>query len=442
MIRRVFTLSLSLFTVLVLSAEVLTDSAYLVLYHHYYQLFDTDSAKEFHEISSRLQQNFIEKGDMLKYFKFRQNEIYYDAAHEETYTAIIKTNDLLEEMKNSDVKHYELAYMTLGSIFEMRGTYRVAIHYYQKALDNIDETDSTGLAHIYSQMANINLARNAKLAQQWLKRMDNSISSDSLYYRSYLTLQGQMYFFNGDKNNFMKTKQEFDAFSERQTTLDHNGEHILNLMEVAFNGKYEKALNMLEEEVQDYDDIRRCDIRIRIYEMMGAQSMAVKETNRRRDIRDSLSNDMIFNNLNEINASIGMAKINEEAAKEREHWMGTAVILLLLALGLSISRYITYRRYQKKIEVQNQQLEKALQEAKESERMKDIFIQNISQEMRTPLNTITECTQAITDEGVELSEAETDKMLQDIGQNTVTIIDIVDDLLEVSLEGSKEWSQA
>lgn len=437
MIRKILILSVGLFWAFTLLAEE-KDSAYMALYRHYYQLFDTDSTEEFYKTSELMQERYVEKGNILSYYKIRQNEIFYDADHGEFYKAIKKANDLLEEMKGSETKHYELPYMSLGSIFDQRGNYRIAVHYYQEALNNISPEDSTGLAHIYSQLASVNLTRNAEKAWKWTRCLASVISHDSLYYKTYLTLKGQIYFFCGEKDDFFKNKCEFDDFLKRMPSLDANGEQVMKIMDNAFNGKFDEALHLLNEKTQDYDDIGRCDIRIRIYEMMGHNDLALRETKIRRDLRDSLSNDLLFNNLNEINAAIGVAKLNEKVAKEREFQIDAVILLLLIAIGLTISRYISQRRYQKKIEKQNEQLEITIDEAKESERMKDIFIKHISHEIRSPLNVITGYAQLITNPAFELETKERNKMVQAIGRNTIAITDIVNDLLEISQEESKE----
>lgn len=438
-VRKILVLSIGLLFTLTASSKNIDESAHLALHRHYYRLFDTDSIEEFYKVSGQLQQNYIQKGNMLSYYKIRQNEIFFDAEHERTFQAITKANDLLEDMRKSKgEKFYELPYMSLGSIFEAHGAYRVSIYYYQEALKSINPKDSTGLAHIYSQLAAINLTRDPDMARQWIERMGNIISYDSLYYKSYLTLKGQYYFYKGEKEDFIKTKQQFDEFLKRTPALDHNGEQILKIIESAFVGKYGEALSLLEQESQDYDDLRSCDIRIRIYEMTGNIKKALEEADKRRDLRDSLSNSLLFNNLNEISASVGVAKLNEEAVKDRELWLGSVIFLLVIAFALMASRSITRRRYQKRIEAQNEELEIALDEAKESDRMKDIFIKHISHEIRTPLNVITGYAQIISNPVFDMRKEERNKMVRAIGQNTVAITNIVNDLLEVSQEDSKE----
>ena len=440
MMRRMLIVSVGLLCVLTAWAaeEVVKDSAYMALYHRYYRLYDSDSIEAFYDVSRQLEQRYMDQGKVLSSYKIRQNEIFFDEAHDKIFQAITKANKLLEDMKHSKTKYYELPYMSLGTIFETRGTYRIAIHYFQEALNNIDPKDSTGLAHIYAQLVALNLTRHIGKAREWSDRLSSVISDDSLYYRQYLTLQGQIYFFSEDKDNFFKTKREFDAFSKRKAALDHNGEHIMKVMESTFLGRYDEALRLLDQESQDYNDITRCDARIQIYRMMGRSDWALKETDKRRVIRDSLSNDLLFNSLNEINAAINVAKLKEKAAQEREHWLDIVIILLLIAFALAASRYIINRRFERKIKKQNEKLEIVLAEAKESERMKNIFIKHISHEIRTPLNIITGYAQVITNPAFELEKEERNRMVQAISQNTVAITDIVNDLLEASQEESKE----
>lgn len=437
MTRRILIWSVGFFFALTTSAKEEKDSAYLALYHHYYQLFSTDLTEEFYAASKELQENYLKRGEVLKYYKIRQNEVFYDADHGNFYLAIKKANDMLNEMKNKNIKHYELAYMSLGNIFELRGNYRIALHYYQEALNYVDPNDSMGLAHVYSQLASINVTRNIEEARQWTVRMGNVISSDSLYYKSYLALRGHIYFYSGQRDFFLKIKQEFDRFVNSTSLLDNNGEHVMKVMENAFYRNYDEALWLLDQESQDYDALARCDIRIQIYKMMGNITLALKETNRRRDIRDSLNNDILFNNINEINTAINMSKLDEKNAQERELLMTDVILLLFMATGLFISRHITHRRYQKDTEERNRQLEIALDEAKESERMKNIFIKHIGSQINTPLKAITSYAEVITNPELELGEKECNKIVQAIEKNTTTITNAVNNLLEYSLEESK-----
>ena len=440
MTRKILLLTVGFFFAFTAVAKEKVDSAFMELNRHYYRLFDTDSTEEFYKVSTQILQYYRKKGELDNYYLMLQNEIMYDASHGESYKAIKKANDMLEEMKTSKVKRYDIVYLTLGNIFETRGNYRMALHYYQKSLDSTAPIDTFGLVNIYTQLVSANVARDTEKAWKWNERLGSLITKDMVLYKLYLSLKGEVFFFKGEKEKFIENQREIQRFLEEKprSHIYTYGDHGLKVMENAFLGKYDEALRLLSQESQDYDGIRQYDIRIRIYEMMGHLDWALEETNKRRDFRDSLNNDLLFSNINEVNAAAGITRLNEQAAEERELWLGTVIILLFVALGLSLSRYFSRQHYQKRIIKQNEELEIALDEAKESERMKNAFIQHISHEIRTPLNVITGYAQVIVNPSFELGKAERDNMLQAIGRNTVAITEIVNDLLEISQEESKE----
>lgn len=440
MIRKLFLMMAGLFFALTISAKEDPDSAIINIAREYYRLYNTDNAEEFYKYSELLCKYHFDRGEFAYYYMMRQNEIFYDSEHGETYKAIKKANDLLEEMKESDEKRYDIVYLALGHIFEQQGNFRMALHYYQESLDNTAPTDSAGLANIYAQLAAANITRDPDKAWYWNERMGSMLTPTSLDYKPYLVHKARIQFFKGEKKEYFETRRELDEAVKgyKNASAYPFGDHVIKLMDAAFLGKYEEALQLLDEKTQDYDAIQCYDIRIRVYEMMGQYPKALEETDKRRDLLDSLSNDLLFSNINEINAAAGIARISEKASKERELWLTAVIILLIVALGLSASRYITHRRYQRRIVRQNEQLEIALDEAKESERMKNIFIRHISHEVRTPLNIITGYVQIVSNPEFELEKEERDTLLKAIEKNTVAITDIIDDLLEVSQEESKE----
>ena len=419
-------------------AQEKKDTAYQRLYQRYYQLFGTNQKEKFYQVSAEIQKYYKSRGDLTAYYKMRQNEIFYDTQHGESYKAIKKVHEMLEDMKDDNINHYELVYNTLGAIFETRGNYRMADHYYREAVRNVLPEDTATLVHAYAQLASLKVSREPDKAWEWNERMGALVKKDSPFYKVYLVLKGEIYFFKNEKSNFLQIKKVYDDSTKGSPGYKNYGYQIMDIMQKVFEGKAHEALQLLEGDIPDLPAINRCDFRIQIYDMIGEKNLALKEVNWRRDLRDSLNSDMIFNNINEINAQVGISKLNEKAAKEREMWFFVVILLLLLALGLIVSRYLVRRRYQKRIIKQNEQLEIALSEAKESDRMKSSFIEHVSHEIRTPLNIITGYAQIISNPSFKLNEEQRGMMLQAISQNTVAITDIVNDLLEIAQDESKE----
>jgi signal transduction histidine kinase len=86
-------------------------------------------------------------------------------------------------------------------------------------------------------------------------------------------------------------------------------------------------------------------------------------------------------------------------------------------------------------------LAKALERAKESDRMKTAFVQHISHEIRTPLNIITGFAQVVSNPDYELSDEERSRIMADITHNTTEITNFVNELLELSESESQSQYQ-
>jgi signal transduction histidine kinase len=97
------------------------------------------------------------------------------------------------------------------------------------------------------------------------------------------------------------------------------------------------------------------------------------------------------------------------------------------------------RRLQKKLIKKNKELEIALSRAEESDRMKDSFIEHVSHEIRTPLNVITGFAQVIANTDYSLDDESRKHMLKEINKNTQEITYIVNELLEVAENESREY---
>jgi signal transduction histidine kinase len=290
---------------------------------------------------------------------------------------------------------------------------------------------------IYSRLASLKMVREADKAWEWNEKFGALCKHFPDYYKVYLALKGGISFFREDRRTFLKTYDEFQQFIKEHADLDEYGVGTMKICHTAFNGQYDEALELLKTTNQDFDALKNFDFRIKIYEMMGNEHLAVSEANKRRDYRDSLNSDMLYNNISQVNAELNVAKINQQAAEERELWMVIVILLLLGIIAVSMAWSIWYRRINQQLKKQNQDLESALDRAEESDRMKSAFIEQVSHEIRTPLNVITGFAQIITNPSYQLNEKERDEMLNAISKNTHEITNIVNELLEVAQDESR-----
>lgn len=421
------------------------DTAFTNLYHRYFELYADSNETAFYEASDKLKEYYLKANNLDSYYKVLLNEILYDTEQGKAYRAIKKCGAMLEEMEQKNDKHYDIVYSALGNIYDMRGNYRLANKYYDEALKACAPTDTGALISIYSRIASLKAHREPHKAWEVNEHFGKMCTNNPQYYKVYVVLKGEISFYMKDRQRFEKAYEQYLKIREDYPLLDGYGKDMMKMVHATFQGDYETALQCLSHESTDYDVLDRCDMRIQIYEMMGEVEKAMQEVAYRRDLRDSLNSDMLFDNMNELNAEMGLTKMQEEtlekekeATKRQNMLLSITIILLLAALGLVISRYLMRRRLQKQLVKKNKELEIALMRAEESDRMKTSFIEHVSHEIRTPLNVITGFTQVITNPSFKLEAAERDKMIHDISVNTIEITNIVNELLEVAQEESRQ----
>ena len=344
-------------------------------------------------------------------------------------------------MKNDGIKQYEVVYTVLGTLFESRGNYRMANEYYMKALKSADPQDEGTLISIYSRLASLKGNREPKEAWKWNEQFGAMTQHYPEYRQTYLIQKATISFFLTDKKKFMETYRQLEVNRQEHADRDDNGLSTIKIMKDVFDGNYEEAAKSIQADTLNGDDLNQLDIYIHAYEMMGMGKQALEQVNKRRDLRDSLNNNMIFESINAINAEVGLANLNEKAAKERELWLAAIIVLLMIALALVVWRHLTRRSYRKKLQQQNKELEIALSRAEESDRMKDSFIEHVSHEIRTPLNVITGYAQIITNPRYHLTDEQRNRFINDISKNTTEITYIVNELLEVAQDESREYYQ-
>ena len=421
------------------------DTAFANLYRRYLELYTDSNETAFYQATEQMKAHYLKKQNMDSYYKVFLNEILYDTEQGKTYRAIKKCSDMLQEMKEKNENHYDIVYSALGNIYDLRGNYRMAKKYYHDALKACEPSDTGSLISIYSRIAQLQAHREPQKAWEVNEYFGKMATKWPNYYKVYVVLKGEISFYLKDKKHYEEAYQQYLKCREEHPMLDAYGRDLMNMLHATFTGDYQTALEILSHDSPDFDPLDRCDMRIQIYDMMGEKEKALREADYRRDLRDSLNSDMLFNNINEINGEMGLQRMKEEAlekekkaTKRQNLLLSIALIMVVAALGLVISRNLMRRRYQKTLLKQNKELEIALSRAEESDRMKDSFIKHVSHEIRTPLNIITGYAQIINNPDYDLTEEERSRMLSDISKNTQMISYIVNELLEVAEDESKQ----
>jgi len=418
------------------------DTTYQDLYKEYSILFykdDQESVKKFYDIIKKLEDYHLKNDNLYGYFSIRLGEVFYENDHKRSFDAIQKANLLFNEMKRRGEESYFLVYEALGHIFQSRGSYRMAEKYYLDANKNSANADNLVKMRIFFRLANLHMINHPETARKWNKQCEELSRQYPDYRQAYYVVESIIDFSLNDANSFKEIYNQYTELRKNNPGLDDNGQYIMYVIYHAFRKEYKLSLERLNMPSSELNEIERLDLKRLILQRMNNYPEALKTEIKRGALVDSLNTDMLFDNLNKINAEMEVAKMETKVAKERQIWLVIALILLLFIIAALVWRHITRHRMRKQLIKKNRELEIALDRAQESDRMKTSFIKHVSHEIRTPLNVITGFAQIITNPEYELEAEERNKMLNDIGKNTAEITNIVNDLLDVADEESKEY---
>ena len=102
------------------------------------------------------------------------------------------------------------------------------------------------------------------------------------------------------------------------------------------------------------------------------------------------------------------------------------IIIALLLAGGAIGFFFIHRRYERK-------LKNEVTRAQKSERLKSVFLENISRTLRTPLNAILGYTNMILeDENGTMQPAQVKELATNIHQNTEQLLGFVSKVFELT----------
>ena len=438
MLRKLILLVTGILFVATIQAKDRPNTALLDRFQRLFADHNPDSTQAFYDLSSQLQKFYDQRGQKEDYYHTRRVEVRYEADRHNFFDAIKKGNAIVAEMKQKgDIDKYgDIAYSSLGTVYNRQGNSEMAARYFRDALQAVNPMDTARYIHATAGLAHAYVVTDPDRALQLNEQLGELLQLDSTYYKVYLAHKVQIYFYQNDKPHFLEALKEYEDLLKRPNSPQyHYGEHTIDVMASALTDKHDEVLRKLDEFAERPG---RFEAAMRSYQQIGRPDLALQEIHRQLLTQDSFNNDLLNENLNQLYESLGINEMQRKAARERQFWFITVIVLLLVGLGLIISRYIMRRRFVKKIMHQNEQLEIALDEAKEAERMKATFIQHVSHEMRTPMNIINGYSQIIADPSYELDAENRAQLIQAINQNTQAMTTTINDLLEISSDSSKE----
>ena len=381
-----------------------------------------DSAKFFPAVKA-LEDYLLARQDVHGYYTQRCNEIVFLMNRQKIYEAYKLARRLSVELREKKLdKEMYMAYNMQGHINRICGNRDAAKESFQKVIQLMEEEGYwESMPPIYMNIVNVEMGDNPQEALELLARA-REIAEKYAPERVFDidTRRTIAYYNDGDMPQFLKGYKAYKEGEQEGKTSVHG--RMLEVYFLASQGKTDEAVKMAQEEFNEdgYDAITQ------IYQKAGRWEEAFNAQRKAFEATDSVHNVVLSNNMQGIRDELLVYDAEREAARNRLIALSIIVCLLGALVGLLAYLFNTRRRHLA-------QLNAAYQHALESDKMKTRFIQNVSHEVRTPLNIISGFSQVIADPSLTESDEERQNMAGMMQKSAQQITNLIDEIIGLSL---------
>ena len=359
--------------------------------------FNSDNEGAFYIAAQRYREHHLQNGDQHLYFQGWMHEVLYDVNHNHFYRALRKTNLMHNDMRQRHAeKEYYNATHLRGIIYSLLGNMEMARQYFERAMEEVDHSQPTNLISLYMDLANIEMDTKPEEA---MKHLDCAISI--------IKANGGRYEYSdaiGFKAIIAYAMRDWDTV----------------------NKSYQEYMRLKETLGNDFSTTYYNYVKITAKAFIAQkQYTAVKDS-----VNNVIMSEEMVGSANDIAV---IERQNEECSErsERMKWGMLALVPVACLMPFAACK-INRRKYTRKLQQQNKELLIARDKAKEAERMKIKFIQNMSHEVRTPLNIISGFAQVISEPNNNITEEERAEIAARIANSTNNIVNIINEILDIS----------
>ncbi len=429
--RRVLLLALLTLCLNIESAGVdrTKDAVYLALRDSVHHSFNDGDCDRFFHAVSKLEDYLLSQNDLHEYYTQRCNEIVFLMNQQKIYEAYRKARQLSKELRERKLdKEMYMAVNMMGHINRYCGNNEAAKQCFYQVIDMMEkEGYQASIPPIYMNIVNVEIGddpEEAQLLMDKAKKIAEEYAPDKVF--DIETRKSVSYFNNGDTKTFLEGYQAYREGVAKGLSSVHG--RLMEVYNLAAQGHTDEAVKMAKEELSDdsYDVITM------IYEKAGRWKDAYQTLRKGNVVNDSIVNVVLINSMQGIEDEMELYEAKRQT--DRNRFFGLSLIILLLLLLSAALTYIVLARRR-----HMNQLKSAYNHALESDKMKTAFIQNVSHEVRTPLNIISGFAQVIADPELAPSAKDRQEIAKMMRKNTKLITSLVDEMLMLSLneaEGS------
>ena len=407
------------------------DAKYQVLRDSMSHAFNDGDSARFYKSVAKLQNYLLEQNDYHGYYTQRCNEIVFEMNRQKIFEAYKKAQQLSKELREKKLdKEMYMAVNMMGHINRYCGNKEAAKKCFYEVIELMEKNGYyESIPPIYMNIVNVAMDDDPEEAMELLdkaKEIAEKYSPERVF--DIETRKTLSSFNNGDIKKFLEGYQVYKE-GEKQGKSSVHG-RSMEAYYLACQGKTDEAVEYARKEMGD----EGAEAIPLIYERAGRWKDAYKAFKEVSEASDSIDNVVLTNSMQGIQDQIELYEAEHQTAMYRTY--GLLAIILLLTLLIIALTYIVQTRKK-----HMQELKTAYDKALESEKMKTAFIQNVTHEVRTPLNIITGFAQVIATPELAGSEDELKHISTMMQKSARQVTMLMDEIIGLSLIDSTEKVQ-
>lgn len=430
--------SVIILTVLLLAAAPLqaatdykTSPEFIALRNTMHRAFNDGDSAHFYTSVYQLERYLLKQNDLHAYYTQRCNEVVFELNRQNIYEAYMLSVRLSRELteRKLDSEMY-MAINMMGHIYHFSGNNASAKRCFWEVIRRMELNGyKESIPPIYMNLVNIIIDEDPEEALRLIDQAA-SLARESSPEREFdiETRRTLAYYRMGDMGRFDKGYQEYKKGEAEGLSSVHG--RSLEVYHLVQQGKIDEAVKMANETLDD-----RYSTMAEIYASAGRWKEAFEVQKRDMVETDSVNSLLLSSSLQGIQNEV--ERYDQERAEARRHLyvvVAFAVLLLLLVFALF---YIVQTRHR-----HLREMRKAYQRAIESDKMKTVFIQNVSHEVRTPLNVISGFAQVMADPTRTITTEEYRYMSDMVIHNSNRITLMLDEVLMIAANESAADEEA
>ena len=424
--RTVIVLALLLLVVTPLWAtDYKTSLEYIALRNAMHRAFNDGDSAHFYTSVHQLQQYLLQQNDLHAYYTQRCNEVVFELNLQNIYEAYMLSVKLSRELTERKLdKEMYMAINMMGHIYHFSGNNASAKRCFWEVIRMMEkEGYQESIPPIYMNLVNIIIEEDPEEALRLIDQAA-SLARESSPEREFdiEARRTLAYYRMGDMERFNKGYQAYKEGEARGLSSVHG--RSLEVFHLTQQGKIEEAVRLADESIDD-----RFSTITEIYSSAGRWREAFEMQKKDMKETDSINSLLLSSSLQGIQTEL--ERYEQESEEARRHLYGVAAIATLLLLLVVALVYIVKTRQRHLREIR-----KAYNRALESDKIKTIFIQNVSHEVRTPLNVISGFAQVMSDPERNITPEERRYMSDMVVHNSNRITLMLDEVLMIAAQES------